>query len=55
MQDYNVQGAVGNAAAATADKGRQVLDVAGRALGQLLGEIYRLPGDTLVARAGDFD
>jgi creatinine amidohydrolase len=53
-QDYNVHGAVGNAAAATADKGRQVLDAAGRALGQLLGEIHRLPGDTLVAKPGDF-
>jgi creatinine amidohydrolase len=48
MQDYNAHGAVGNAAAATAEKGHQVLDAAGRALGQLLGEVHRLPWDTLV-------
>ena len=50
MQDYNPQGAVGNAAAATADKGKAVLDAAGRALAQLLEEIHRLPGNTLVAK-----
>ena len=32
MQDYNPAGAVGNAAAATADKGRAVIDAAGRQL-----------------------
>jgi len=47
MQDYNANGAVGSAGAATADKGRAVLDAAGRALAQLLGEIDRLPPDTL--------
>jgi len=47
MQDYNPAGAVGNAAAATADKGRAVLDAAGRALAQLLAEIHQLPADTL--------
>ncbi len=47
MQDYNAHGAVGNAAAATADKGRAVLEAAGRALARLLSEIDRLPGDTL--------
>jgi creatinine amidohydrolase len=47
MQDYNVAGAVGNAAAATPDKGRAVLDAAGRALAQLLAEIHQLPADTL--------
>jgi creatinine amidohydrolase len=50
MQDYNANGAVGNAGAATADKGRAVLDAAGRALAQLLGEIDRLPPDTLTER-----
>ena len=40
MQDYNPAGAVGNAAAATADKGRAVLDAAGRALAALLAEIH---------------
>ena len=47
MQDYNAAGAVGNAAAATADKGRAVLDAAGRALAQTLAEIHQLPADTL--------
>jgi creatinine amidohydrolase len=47
MQDYNAAGAVGNAAAATEEKGRAVLDAAGRALAALLAEIDRLPHDTL--------
>jgi creatinine amidohydrolase len=47
MQDYNPAGAVGNAAAATAEKGRAVLDAAGRALAQLLSEIDQLPASTL--------
>jgi creatinine amidohydrolase len=47
MQDYNPAGAVGDAAAATSEKGRAVLDAAGRALASLLGEIHRLPADTL--------
>lgn len=47
MQDYNANGAVGNAAAATAEKGRAVLDAAGRALAQALAEIDQLPPDTL--------
>lgn len=50
MQDLNPNGAVGHAAAATADKGRAVLDAAGRALAQLLSEIDRLPPDTLTER-----
>jgi creatinine amidohydrolase len=48
MQDYNPHGAVGNAAAATADKGRAVLGAAGRSLATLLAEIDQLPADTLV-------
>ena len=48
-QDYNPAGAVGNAAAATADKGRAVLQAAGQALAQLLAEVDALPPDTLVA------
>jgi creatinine amidohydrolase len=48
MQDYNPAGAVGHAAAATADKGRAVLQAAGRALAQLLAELDQLPPDTLV-------
>lgn len=47
MQDYNAQGAVGNAAAATADKGHALLGAAGRSLAQLLHEINQLPADTL--------
>jgi creatinine amidohydrolase len=47
MQDYNSQGAVGNAAAATADKGRKILDAAGRSFAALLQEIDHLPADTL--------
>ena len=50
MQDYNAAGAVGNAAAATAEKGRAVLDAAGRALAQLLAEVHQLPMDTLKAQ-----
>ncbi|QTN30310.1 creatininase family protein [Rhodoferax sp. AJA081-3] len=47
MQDYNPHGAVGNAAHATADKGRAVLDAAGRALARLLAELHQLPLGTL--------
>ena len=43
MQDYNPQGAVGNAAAATPEKGRAVLEAAGLALARLLAEIQQLP------------
>ena len=50
MQDYNANGAVGHAAAATAENGRAVLDAAGRALAQLLKEIDQLPPDTLNER-----
>ena len=50
MQDYNPAGAVGNAAAATSEKGRAVLDAAGLALAQLLAELHRLPLQTLVTR-----
>ncbi len=47
MQDYNPEGAVGNAAAATAEKGHALLDAAGRALARVLAEIDQLPPDTL--------
>lgn len=50
IQDYNPAGAVGNAAAASADKGRVVVDAAGRALARLLAEVDRLPPDTLTQR-----
>lgn len=48
MQDYNPAGAVGNAGAATPEKGRAVLDAAGRALAALLAEVHRLPLTTVV-------
>lgn len=47
IQDYHPAGAVGNAAAATAEKGRALLDGAGRGLAQLLAELQQLPPDTL--------
>lgn len=43
MQDYHPSGAVGNAAAATAEKGSAVVGAAGAALAQLLQEIAALP------------
>ena len=51
MQDYNIQGAAGNAAAATADKGRAVIDAAARQLALLLQELSHLPLSTLVDRS----
>jgi creatinine amidohydrolase len=47
MQDYNPDGAAGNAAAATSGKGQAVVDAAGRALAALLSEIERLSMSTL--------
>jgi creatinine amidohydrolase len=47
-QDYNPAGAVGNAQAATPEKGQQLLNAAGRALAQLLVELHQLPLSTLV-------
>jgi creatinine amidohydrolase len=47
MQDYNRHGAVGNAAAATAEKGHALLAAMGRSLARLLAEIDQLPADTL--------
>jgi len=49
MQDYNPDGAVGDAAAASADKGRALVDAAGRALARLLAEMDQLPLSTLAA------
>ena len=50
MQDYNPQGAVGDAAAASADKGCAVLGAAAEQLALLVQEISRLPLSTLHAR-----
>jgi creatinine amidohydrolase len=48
MQDYNPQGAAGNAAAATADKGAALVQAAGSQLALLLQELAALPLSTLV-------
>jgi len=48
MQDYNEQGAAGNAAAATAEKGRTVITAAGQQLALMLQELSALPLSTLV-------
>lgn len=47
MQDYNPQGAAGDAAAANRELGATLIDAAGRSLAQLLEEVCRLPLDTL--------
>lgn len=49
IQDYHPAGAVGNAAAANADKGAAVVQAAAQALVQLLQELHQLPLTTLVA------
>lgn len=46
MEDYNAQGAAGNAAAATAPRGQAVVDAAAEQLALLLAEVSRLPLDT---------
>ncbi len=51
MQDYNPQGAAGNAAAASADKGHALLDAAGLQLARLLGELCALPPEAVVRPA----
>ena len=50
MQDYNPQGAVGNAAAATAEKGQLVIDAAAQQLALLLQEISHLSLSTVQDR-----
>jgi creatinine amidohydrolase len=47
MRDYNPQGAAGNAAGATLEKGQAVLRATGQAFARLLQEISALPLDTL--------
>lgn len=47
MQDYNPQGAAGNAAAATAAKGHALVNAAGLQLAKLVQEISSLPLATL--------
>jgi len=43
MEDYNADGAAGNAAAATSPRGQALVDASARALAQLLAEVSRLP------------
>lgn len=50
MQDYNPMGAAGDATLATAEKGRAVVEAAGRQLALLLQEVAQVPLSTLVAR-----
>jgi len=47
IEDYHPAGAVGNAAAATAERGRAMVEAAGQALAQLLVEIHALPLSTV--------
>ena len=49
MQDYNPQGAAGDATLATAAKGHAVINAAGLQLAQLLQEISSLPSSTIVS------
>ena len=50
MQDYHPAGAVGNAAGATAEKGRAVVEAAGAQLALLLQELCALPVGTVVEK-----
>ncbi|WP_019701792.1 creatininase family protein [Paracidovorax oryzae] len=50
IQDYHPAGAVGDAAGASAEKGRAVVEAAATQLAALLGEIADLPDGTLVER-----
>ncbi len=47
MQDYNEDGAAGNAAAATAEKGNALIDSAAKQLAALIAEVAALPLSTL--------
>lgn len=51
MQDYHPAGAVGNAAAATAEKGRALIDAAAQSLADLLAEISELPLEQALGQA----
>jgi creatinine amidohydrolase len=50
MQDYNAEGAAGNAAASTPKKGRALVEAAGRQLALMLQELSQLPLSTRVDR-----
>ena len=49
MQDYNPQGAAGNAAAADAPRGQALVEGAAQSLARLIEEIHALPADTVGA------
>ena len=49
MQDYNPQGAAGNAAEATTEKGQALLSAVGVQLAALLQEVAALPAETINA------
>ncbi len=51
MQDYNPQGAAGNAAAAAAEKGQALLHAVATQLALLLQELSALPPDTIGPRS----
>ena len=48
MQDYNAMGAAGNAALATVEKGKALIEASAQQLALLLAEVSRLPLSTLV-------
>ncbi|WP_455556520.1 creatininase family protein [Comamonas sp.] len=50
MQDYNPQGAAGNAAAADAQRGQALVAGAASSLARLLDEMHALPADTVGAQ-----
>jgi creatinine amidohydrolase len=50
-QDYNVQGAMGDATLASADKGEKLLQQAAQGLRELLLELIRMPLTTLSTEA----
>ncbi len=50
MQDLNADGAAGNAAAATAEKGRASLDHAARGFVELLADVHAFPMERLAGR-----
>jgi creatinine amidohydrolase len=54
MQDYNPLGAAGNAAAATAEKGRTLVSAAGKGVAALLVELAGLPHSILTDQIGPF-
>jgi creatinine amidohydrolase len=50
MQDLNAAGAAGNATAADAEKGRELVERAAKALVRLLGEVAQFPMTTLTPK-----